>query len=178
MHINDSNSQDFNMHDWSSNVHHKSFEGLPILFPCPKDWGKKKWFKSLHCLEDFLIACLPKFVRGRWFLPHLCRILCFHKPSSVSHSSCLKKTYFSKKGCQWHLRKDNFFFFFIEWYYSWKDILASLVSTWRRKWQHTQVFLPGESQGWGSWWAAVYGVTQSQTRLRQLNSRSQPTKFQ
>ena len=112
MHINDSNSRDFNMHDWSSSVHHKSFEGLPISFPCPKDWGKKKWFKSLHCLEDFLIACLPKFVRGRWFLPHLCRILCFHKPSSVSHSSCFKKTYFSKKGCQWHLRKDNSFFFF------------------------------------------------------------------
>ena len=74
-----------------------------------------------------------------------------------------------------------FFFFFIDWYYSWKDILASLVSTWRRKWQPTQVLLPGESQGWGSWWAAVYGVTQSRTRLRRLNSsnsRSQPTKFQ
>ena len=23
---------------------------------------------------------------------------------------------------------------------------------WRRKWQPTPVFLPGESQGWGSWW--------------------------
>ena len=29
---------------------------------------------------------------------------------------------------------------------------------WRRKWQPTPVFLPGESQGWGAWWAAVYGV--------------------
>ena len=27
------------------------------------------------------------------------------------------------------------------------------------------MFLPGESQGQGSWWAAVYGVAQSQTRL-------------
>ena len=34
---------------------------------------------------------------------------------------------------------------------------------WRRKWQPTPVFLPGESQGWGTWWAAVYGVAQSQT---------------
>ena len=43
---------------------------------------------------------------------------------------------------------------------------------WRRKWQPTPVFLPGESQGWGSWWAAVYGVTQSQTRLKWLSSSS------
>ena len=42
---------------------------------------------------------------------------------------------------------------------------------WRRKWQPTPVFLPGESQGWGAWWAAVYGVTQSQTRLKWFSSR-------
>ena len=89
---------------------------------------------------------------------------------------------------------------------------------WRRKWQPTPVFLPGESQGWGSlvgchlwgrtewdtterlhfhfslsctgkgngnplqcsclenprdggaWWAAVYGVAQSWTRLKRVNS--------
>ena len=41
---------------------------------------------------------------------------------------------------------------------------------WRRKWQPTPVFLPGESQGQGAWWAAVYGVAQSQTRLKQLSS--------
>ena len=89
---------------------------------------------------------------------------------------------------------------------------------WRRKWQPTPVFLPGESQGWGNlvgcrlwdhtesdtterlhfhfsllctgegngnplqysclenprdggtWWAAVYGVAQSRTRLKQLSS--------
>ena len=28
---------------------------------------------------------------------------------------------------------------------------------WRRKWQPTPVFLPGESQGRGALWAAVYG---------------------
>ena len=41
---------------------------------------------------------------------------------------------------------------------------------WRRKWQPTAVFLPGESQGWGSLVAAVYGVTQSQIRLKWLSS--------
>ena len=91
---------------------------------------------------------------------------------------------------------------------------------WRRKWQPTPVFLPGESQGRGSlvgccrwghtesdtsewlhfffslscigegngnplqcsclenprdggaWWAAIYGVAQSRTRLKQLSSSS------
>ena len=43
---------------------------------------------------------------------------------------------------------------------------------WRRKWQPTPVFLPGESQGQQSLWAAVYGVAQSWTRLKQLSSSS------
>ena len=43
---------------------------------------------------------------------------------------------------------------------------------WRRKWQPTPVFLPGESQGQRAWWAAVYGVTQSRTRLTRLSSGS------
>ena len=32
---------------------------------------------------------------------------------------------------------------------------------WRRKWHPTPVFLPGESQGRGAWWAATYGVAES-----------------
>ena len=43
---------------------------------------------------------------------------------------------------------------------------------WRRKWQPTPVFLPGESQGRGAWWAAAYGVAQSRTRLKRLSSGS------
>ena len=42
----------------------------------------------------------------------------------------------------------------------------------RRKWQPTPVFLPGESQGWGAWWAAIYGVAQSGTWLKWLSSSS------
>ena len=41
---------------------------------------------------------------------------------------------------------------------------------WRRKWQPTPVFLPGESQGWGSLVAAIYGVAQSRTQLTRLSS--------
>ena len=36
----------------------------------------------------------------------------------------------------------------------------------------TPVFLPGESQGRRAWWAAVYGVAQSQIRLKRLSSSS------
>ena len=43
---------------------------------------------------------------------------------------------------------------------------------WRRKWQPTPVFLPGESQGRGSLVAAVCGITQSRTRLKWLSSSS------
>ena len=41
---------------------------------------------------------------------------------------------------------------------------------WRKKWQPTPVFLPGESQRWGSLVAAIYGVTQSWTWLKWLSS--------
>ena len=48
---------------------------------------------------------------------------------------------------------------------------------WRRKWQPTPVFLPGESQGGVAWWAAVYGVAQSRTRLKRLSSSSSKQPF-
>ena len=38
---------------------------------------------------------------------------------------------------------------------------------WRRKWQHTPVFLPGESQGWGSLVGChLWGCTESDTTER------------
>ena len=43
------------------------------------------------------------------------------------------------------------------------------VRHWRRKWQPTPVYLPGESQGGGSLMAAVYEVAQSQTQLKWLS---------
>ena len=36
---------------------------------------------------------------------------------------------------------------------------------WRRKWQPTPVFLPGESQDGGAWWAVVHGVAEGRTQL-------------
>ena len=59
----------------------------------------------------------------------------------------------------------------------WHDWATSLslftFMHWRRKWQPTSVFLLGESQGWGSLVGClVYGVAQSQTRLKRLSSSS------
>ena len=48
---------------------------------------------------------------------------------------------------------------------------------WRRQWQPTPVFLPGESQGRGAWWAAVCGVAQSQTRLKRLSCSSSSKRY-
>ena len=57
--------------------------------------------------------------------------------------------------------------------HDWATSLSLFTFThWRRKWQPTPVFLPGESQGWGAWWAALYGVTQRRTWLKRLSSNS------
>ena len=41
---------------------------------------------------------------------------------------------------------------------------------WRKAWQLTPVFLPGESHGQRSWQATVCRVTRSQTQLKQLHT--------
>ena len=52
------------------------------------------------------------------------------------------------------------------------SLSLSTFMHWRRKWQPTPVFLPGESQGRGSLVAAVYGVAQSRAWLKRLSSSS------
>ena len=42
----------------------------------------------------------------------------------------------------------------------------------KRKKFNIGLFLPGEYQGRGAWWAAIYGVAQSRTRLKRLSSSS------
>ena len=53
---------------------------------------------------------------------------------------------------------------------SWTRLSDFTFTHWRRKWQTAPVFLPGESQGRGTWWTAVSGVSQSRTRLKRLSS--------
>ena len=43
--------------------------------------------------------------------------------------------------------------------YNWATSLSLFTfKHWRRKWQPTPVFLPGESPGQEAWWAAIYGA--------------------
>ena len=56
----------------------------------------------------------------------------------------------------------------------WVLRLLCLIS--RLQWHPTPVFLPGESQGRGAKWTAVYGVAQSRTRLKRLSSSSSSSK--
>ena len=43
---------------------------------------------------------------------------------------------------------------------------------WRRKWQPLQCSCLENPRDGGAWWAAIYGVAQSRTRLKQLSSSS------
>ena len=43
---------------------------------------------------------------------------------------------------------------------------------WRRAWQPTPVFLPGEPHGRGTWWDVVHRVTESWTRLKLLSTHA------
>ena len=61
--------------------------------------------------------------------------------------------------------------------YNWATSLSLFTFMhWRRKWQpiSRQVFLPGESipGTGGAWWAAISGVAQSRTQLKQLSRSS------
>ena len=57
--------------------------------------------------------------------------------------------------------------------HDWATLLSLFTFThWRRKWQPTLVFLLGESQGQGAWWAAVYGFAQRPTQVKWLSSSS------
>ena len=57
--------------------------------------------------------------------------------------------------------------------HDWATSLSFFTSMhWRRKWQPTPVFLPGESQGQGSLVGCCLWVTQSRTQLKWLSSSS------
>ena len=52
------------------------------------------------------------------------------------------------------------------------SLLPSTFMHWRRKWQPTSVLAWRILGMGGAWWAAIYGVAQSQTQLTWLNSSS------
>ena len=55
--------------------------------------------------------------------------------------------------------------------YDWATSLSLFTFMhWRRKWQPTQCSCLENPRDGGAWWAAVYGVAQSRTRLKRLSS--------
>ena len=64
--------------------------------------------------------------------------------------------------------------------HDWATLLSLFTFThWRRKWQPTPVLcscLENPRDG-GAWWAAIYGVAQSQTWLKQLSSSSSSSRL-
>ena len=57
--------------------------------------------------------------------------------------------------------------------YDWATLLSLFTFMhWRRKWQPIPVSCLENSRDGGGWWAAVYGVTQSWTRLMRLRRSS------
>ena len=58
--------------------------------------------------------------------------------------------------------------------YNWATSLSLFTFMhWRRKWQPTQCSCLENPRDGGAWWAAVYGVAQSWTRLKWLSSSKQ-----
>ena len=43
---------------------------------------------------------------------------------------------------------------------------------WRRAWQPTPVFFPGESPGQRTWWAVVHRIAKSRTQLKRLSTQA------
>ena len=57
--------------------------------------------------------------------------------------------------------------------YDWATSLSVFTFMhWRRKWQPTPCSCLENPRDGGAWWAAVYGVAQSRTRLKRLSSSS------
>ena len=121
---------------------------------------QKEW--SLSTLTWKSISCFVLL----WILLHLNTIAEFTVSAMAPHSSTLawKLPWTEEPGglqSMGSLRVG----------YDWATSLSLFTFMhWRRKWQPTPVFLPGESQGRGAWWAAVCGVAQSRTRLKWLSS--------
>ena len=149
---------------------------MPLLsYPWPALWPT--WN-----LGDYTLASVPKpwwgpgcqyvtlwyhFIDSRLTKDHWPRPQCLEK-AMAPHSSTLawKIPWTEEPGGLQSMRS-------LRVGHDWATSRSHFTFThWRRKWQPTPVFLPGESRDRGAWWAAVYGVTQSRTRLKWLSSSS------
>ena len=126
--------------------------------------------QSLHRVIDQLSQCTVRFAWFRIHILHILTILTYIslEKAMAPHSSTLawKIPWAEEPG---RLQSMGLLRVGHDWVTS---LSLFTFIHWRRKWQPTPVFLPGESQDRGAWWAAVYGVTQSRTQLKRLSSSS------
>ena len=151
----------------------------PPLWPCSSASG---WCISLGWLSTSLKALLPQFIvipKSEMYQTYSLNLALLVWHYSMSHSELPEKAMAS------HSRT-------LAWKIPWKEEPGRLRSMgllrvghswaislslftfmhWRRKWQSTPEFLPGESQGWGSLVGFRLWVAQSRTRLKRLSSSS------
>ena len=115
--------------------------------------------KSIIFSNSICILCVSVSHLGnsQQFFSLLFVVLICGQKAMATHSSTLawKIPWMEEPGRLWSMAS-------LRVGHDWATSLSRFtVMHWRRKWQPTPVFLPGESQDRGGWWAAIYGVTQS-----------------
>ena len=113
--------------------------------------------KLSHCWTGFLYLWLKVFLNGKEFaLFWELWVTSGCLGSSVCRRDCLtwwkKNTGLHHEPCVSYMpRKPSGFYSWCRVGHDWATSLSLFTFMyWRRKWQPTPVFLPGESQGWGS----------------------------
>ena len=161
----------------TQNSYSKSYDSPPLTAPVSSEAKrtivKKKTLEESEWIKpeiwDWVGRCLGKpTISFHTHIKHCYHLITFAEKAMAPHSSTLtwKLPWTEEPGglqSTGSLRVGH----------NWMTSLSLFpFMHWRRKWQPTPVLLPEESQGWGAWWAVVYGVIQSQTRLKRLSSSS------
>ena len=118
------------------------------------------WFMSSSSYNQTIVIvsqllALPVPSMLALVYPQIASAVIFHKSDSFKVLSCEKTLYWLFTA---YFKKSKSL------YLVFKDCYTMTLS--EKEMATHSMFLPGESQGRGAWWAAVYGVAQSQTRLK------------
>ena len=136
----------------------------------PQEWGAGQKAEETH------VASLPheQVPRNENRIWAIQSSLTFHSEKAMApHSSTLawKIPWMEKPGALQSVGSGGVG-------HDWATSLSRLTFMhWRRKWQPTPVFSPGESRDGGAWWAAVCGVAQSRTDWSDLAAAAAAAAF-